>query len=147
MEKSGVISSQAHMAGMSTAKPGRFEYEVEAAIEQVYMANGAMSWGYPSIVGSGPNATILHYNESSRQMQAGDLLLVDAAASYQGYTVDITRTYPVSGTFTEAQKDDLPAGAGGAGGRDGGGEGRRQDRGRREGGGSRREAGAARSSG
>jgi Xaa-Pro aminopeptidase len=105
MEKSGVISSQAHMAGMSAAKPGKFEYEVEAAIEQVYMANGAMSWGYPSIVGSGPNATILHYNESSRQMQAGDLILVDAAASYQGYTVDITRTYPVSGTFSEAQKD------------------------------------------
>lgn len=105
MEKSGVISSQAHMAGMSTAAPGRHEYEVEAAIEQVYLANGAMSWGYPSIVGSGPNATILHYNESSRQMQAGDLLLVDAAANYQGYTVDITRTYPVSGTFSEPQKD------------------------------------------
>jgi len=105
MEKSGLISSQAHMAGMATAAPGRFEYEVEASIEQVYMTNGAMSWGYPSIVGSGPNATILHYNESSRQMQAGDLLLVDAAASYQGYTVDITRTYPVSGTFSEPQKD------------------------------------------
>jgi Xaa-Pro aminopeptidase len=105
MRQSAVISSQAHMAGMSTAAPGRFEYQVEAAIEQVYLANGAMSWGYPSIVGSGPNATILHYNESSRQMQAGDLLLVDAAASYQGYTVDITRTYPVSGTYTEAQKD------------------------------------------
>jgi Xaa-Pro aminopeptidase len=105
MEKSGLISSQAHMAGMSAAGPGRFEYQVEAAIEQVYMANGAMSWGYPSIVGSGPNATILHYNESSRQMQAGDLLLVDAAANYKGYTVDITRTYPIDGTFTEAQKD------------------------------------------
>ena len=105
MRQSAVISSQAHMAGMSTAAPGRFEYQVEAAIEQVYLANGAMSWGYPSIVGSGPNATILHYGESSRQMQAGDLLLVDAAANYQGYTVDITRTYPVSGTYTEAQKD------------------------------------------
>jgi len=105
MEKSGVISSNAHMAGMSAARPGRFEYEVEAAIEQVYMQNGAMTWGYPSIVGSGPNATILHYNASSRQMQAGDLLLVDAAGNYQGYTIDITRTYPVSGTFTEAQKD------------------------------------------
>lgn len=105
MEKSGVISSNAHMAGMSAAKPGRFEYEVEAAIEQVYMQNGAMTWGYPSIVGSGPNATILHYNASSRQMQAGDLLLVDAAGNYKGYTIDITRTYPVSGTFTEAQKD------------------------------------------
>jgi Xaa-Pro aminopeptidase len=105
MEKSGQISSQAHMAGMSTAAAGRFEYEVEAAIEQVYLANGAMSWGYPSIVGSGPNATILHYGESSRKMQAGELILVDAAASYQGYTVDITRTYPVSGTYTDAQKD------------------------------------------
>lgn len=105
MEQSGAISSKAHMAGMSAAAPAAFEYQVEAAIEQVYMANGAMSWGYPSIVGSGPNATILHYNESSRQMQDGDLLLVDAAANYKGYTVDITRTYPVNGTFTEAQKD------------------------------------------
>jgi Xaa-Pro aminopeptidase len=105
MEQSGRISSEAHKAGMSTAAPGRFEYEVEAAIEHVYMASGAMSWGYPSIVGSGPNATILHYNESSRQMQAGDLLLVDAAASYKGYTIDITRTYPIDGTFSEAQKD------------------------------------------
>ena len=105
MATSGVISSNAHMAGMATAKPGRFEYEVEAAIAQVYLANGAISWGYPSIVGSGPNSTTLHYNASSRQMQAGDLLLVDAAASYQGYTVDITRSYPVSGTYTEAQKD------------------------------------------
>jgi len=105
MEKSAVISSDAHKAGMATAAPGRYEYEVEAAIEQVYLANGAMSWGYPSIVGSGPNATILHYDESSRQMQAGELLLVDAAANYQGYTVDITRTYPVNGTYTEPQKD------------------------------------------
>jgi len=105
MEKSGTISSEAHKAGMAAARPGRYEYEVEAAIEQVYLTNGAMSPGYPSIVGSGPNATILHYNESSRQMQPGDLLLVDAAANYKGYTVDITRTYPVSGTFTDAQKD------------------------------------------
>ena len=105
MEKSGLISSNAHIAGMAAAKPGRFEYEVESAIEQVYMANGAMTWGYPSIVGSGPNATILHYNASNRQMQAGDILLVDAAGNYQGYTVDITRSYPISGSYTEAQKD------------------------------------------
>ena len=105
MEKSGLISSNAHMAGMAAAKPGRFEYEVESAIEQVYMANGAMTWGYPSIVGSGPNATILHYNASNRQMQAGDILLVDAAGNYQGYTVDITRSYPISGSYTEAQKE------------------------------------------
>ena len=105
MTRSGAISSDAHRAGMLAARPGRFEYEVEAAIEHVYLANGAMNPGYPSIVGSGPNATILHYNASSRKMEPGDLLLVDAAANYDGYTIDITRTYPVDGTFTEAQKD------------------------------------------
>lgn len=105
LTRSGAISSDAHRAGMTAARPGKYEYEVEAAIEHVYLANGAMSPGYPSIVGSGPNATTLHYGASSRQMQAGDLLLVDAAASFQGYTVDITRSYPVSGTYTEPQKD------------------------------------------
>lgn len=99
------ISSEAQMAGMRAAKPGRWEYEVEAAIEAVYLSNGAMRPGYPSIVGSGPNATVLHYNKSNRQMLPGDLLLVDAAASYQGLTGDITRTYPVNGTFSPAQKD------------------------------------------
>ena len=79
---------------MRAAAPGKYEYEVEAAIEEVYLRNGAMSWGYPSIVGSGPNATILHYGKSSRRMEPGDLLLVDAAANYQGLTGDITRTYP-----------------------------------------------------
>jgi Xaa-Pro aminopeptidase len=105
MERSGEISSDAHIAGMRAAKPGRFEYQVEAAIEHTYLNNGAMTWGYPSIVGSGPNATVLHYQASSRQMQDGDLLLVDAAGNYQGYTVDITRTYPINGTFTSLQKD------------------------------------------
>lgn len=104
MRKSVAISSDAHRAGMAAAAAGKYEYEVEAAIEAVYLRNGAMSWGYPSIVGSGPNATILHYQKSSRKMAAGDLLLVDAAASYQGYTGDITRTYPVDGTFTAAQR-------------------------------------------
>jgi Xaa-Pro aminopeptidase len=69
------------------------------------MKNGAMSWGYPSIVGSGPNATTLHYESSTRQMKNGDLLLVDAAANFQGLTGDITRTYPVNGKFSPAQRD------------------------------------------
>lgn len=99
------ISSDAHRAGMRAARAGKFEYEVEAAIEEVYLRNGAMSWGYPSIVGSGPNATILHYEKSSRRMEPGDLLLVDAAANYQGLTGDITRTYPVDGKFTREQRD------------------------------------------
>jgi Xaa-Pro aminopeptidase len=105
LRRSLEISSAAHRAGMQAARPGAYEYEVEAAIERVYLASGAMSPGYPSIVGSGPNATVLHYSASSRQMQAGDLLLVDAAASFQGLTGDITRTYPVTGRFTDAQKD------------------------------------------
>jgi Xaa-Pro aminopeptidase len=105
LRKSVLISSEAHRAGMKAAAPGKYEYEVEAAIENVYLRNGAMSWGYPSIVGSGPNATTLHYEKSSRRMQPGDLLLVDAAANYQGYTGDITRTYPIDGTFTRAQRE------------------------------------------
>ena len=99
------ISSEAHIAGMRAARPERFEREVESAIESVYLARGAMSPGYPSIVGSGPNATTLHYSASSRRMNEGDLLLVDAAANYQGQTGDITRTYPVGGRFTPPQRE------------------------------------------
>jgi Xaa-Pro aminopeptidase len=105
LRKSVEISSEAHRAGMRSARPGKYEYEVEAAIEEVYLHSGAMSWGYPSIVGSGPNATILHYHESSRRMEPGDLLLVDAAANYQGLTGDITRTYPVDGRYSREQRD------------------------------------------
>lgn len=105
LRRSLEISSDAHVAGMRVASPGKFEYEVEAAIEQVYLASGAMGWGYPSIVGSGPNATVLHYGASSRKMEAGDLLLVDAAANYRHMSGDITRTYPVSGTFSPAQRE------------------------------------------
>jgi Xaa-Pro aminopeptidase len=98
------ITNEAHVAGMRTARPGAFEYEVKAAIEAVHKGRGATS-GYPSIVGSGPNATILHYPEGARQMQAGELLLVDAAASVEYLTGDVTRTYPVAGTFSPAQKE------------------------------------------
>jgi Xaa-Pro aminopeptidase len=99
------ISAEAQMAGMRSVHPGSFEYEVKAAIEAVHRGRGAISWAYPSIVGSGPNATILHYPESDRQMQSGDLLLVDAACNYGYMSPDITRTYPVSGTFTPAQRE------------------------------------------
>lgn len=105
LQESADVSSEAHMAGMRAARPGAYEYEVEAAIEYVYKKNGAFDWGYPSIVGSGPNGTILHYTESERRMEDGDLLLVDAAANYKYMTVDITRTYPVNGRFTPAQRD------------------------------------------
>jgi Xaa-Pro aminopeptidase len=103
--KSLEISSEGQMAGMRVARPGAYEYEVKAAIEAVHRSRGATSWSYPSIVGSGPNATILHYPGGDRQMQAGDLLLVDAACNYEYASGDITRTYPIGGTFSPAQRD------------------------------------------
>jgi Xaa-Pro aminopeptidase len=105
LARSFEIAVEAQMAGMSAARPGGWEYEVEAAIEAVHRQRGASSQSYPSIVGSGPNATVLHYTENTRQMKAGELLLVDAACAYEYMASDITRTYPISGTFTQAQKD------------------------------------------
>ena len=104
LTRSFEITNDAHLAGMHAAQPGAFEYEVKAAIEAVHQSRGAAP-GYPSIVGSGPNATILHYPAGGRQMKAGELLLVDAAASLDYLTGDVTRTYPVSGTFSPLQRD------------------------------------------
>lgn len=105
MRRAVEIAAEAHVEGMKVTRPGRWEYEVEAAIEHWFLKSGAMSWAYPSIVGSGPNATVLHYTKSTRQMQAGDLLLVDAGANFQGLTGDITRTWPVSGRFSNDQRE------------------------------------------
>ena len=104
LRRSAEISAEAHVAGMRATRPRAWEYEVEAAIESWFHGRGALSWGYPSIVASGPNATTLHYVRSTRQMQAGELLLVDAAGNYQGLTADITRTYPVSRRFSPDQR-------------------------------------------
>ncbi len=104
LKKSVAISADAHIEGMRATRPGRWEYEVESVIEAWFLRHGAMSWGYPSIIASGPNALTLHYLDSSRQMVRGDLLLVDAAGSYEGLTGDITRTYPVSGQFSADQR-------------------------------------------
>jgi Xaa-Pro aminopeptidase len=105
LQRSADVSADAHRAAMRATKPGRYEYEVEAELERVYQQRGAPSWGYPSIVGSGPNATILHYDSSRRQMKAGELLLIDAAAFYEGMTVDITRSWPVSGKYSNEQAE------------------------------------------
>lgn len=105
LKESADIAVEGHLAGMRVARPGIPEYEVEAAIEAVYKRRGAHGPSYPSIVASGPNATILHYWRSRRLMEPGDLLLVDSGANYGYQTVDITRTYPVDGTFTSRQKD------------------------------------------
>ncbi|MGH7445008.1 MAG: M24 family metallopeptidase, partial [Longimicrobiales bacterium] len=98
------ITAEAHKAGAVALEPGMWEYELEAVIEYTFRRLGAERVGFPSIVGSGPYSTILHYDRSRRQMEAGDLVVVDIGAEYGYYSADVTRTYPVSGTFTERQR-------------------------------------------
>jgi Xaa-Pro aminopeptidase len=105
MRRAASISSGAHRRAMEAARPGCFEYQVEAELAHEFLKHGAQSVAYSSIVASGPNACVLHYRDNNRQMRAGDLLLIDAGCEYQGYASDITRTFPVDGRFTGAQRD------------------------------------------
>jgi Xaa-Pro aminopeptidase len=98
------ITAKAHQSAMQAARPGRFEYEIEAELLRVFRANGAERAAYGSIVGSGPNATVLHHRRNDRRMEAGDLLLIDAGAEYSYYACDVTRTYPISGRFSQTQR-------------------------------------------
>jgi Xaa-Pro aminopeptidase len=99
------ISDRAHREAMKAAAPGCGEYEIQSLLEGTFRRMGGNRPGYGSIVGSGPNATILHYMENGRVMGEGELLLIDAAASFEHYSSDVTRTMPVSGRFTPAQRD------------------------------------------
>ena len=98
------LTMDGHREAMRYARPGRWEYQVQAAMESVWRMGGSPRDGYPSIVASGPNACILHYVENNRRMEDGDLLLVDAACELHHFTSDITRTFPVSGSFTGPQR-------------------------------------------
>ncbi len=104
MRRACAISSDAHRRAMAAARPGALEYEVEAELAHEFLTSGAQALAYSSIVASGPNACVLHYRDNNRQMQSGDLLLIDAGCEYQGYASDITRTFPVNGAFTGPQK-------------------------------------------
>ena len=104
LRKATEISAHGHIAAMKACRPGMFEYEVEAVVESEFRRRGAERLGYGSIVGSGANATVLHYVFNSDQCQKDDLLLIDAGAEYGYVTGDITRTFPVSGKFSPAQK-------------------------------------------
>lgn len=98
------ITTEAHKAAMRAARPKLWEYQLEAIIEFTFRYLGATGVGFPSIVGSGPNSTILHYDKNNRQIQDGDLVLVDIGAEYGHYTADVTRTFPANGTFTPRQR-------------------------------------------
>ncbi|MBK9527059.1 MAG: aminopeptidase P family protein [Acidobacteria bacterium] len=99
------ISTEAHMRAMATVGRADWEYEVHAELEYTFRRRNADFWGYPSIVGCGPNATTLHYVESQSPVKKGEVMLIDAAAEYEHYTADITRTFPVNGKFTKEQAE------------------------------------------
>ena len=103
MRKAANISVAAHNRAQEFAKPGRYEYEIQAEIEHTFGLNGCTP-AYPSIVASGYNSCVLHYIENNRQMQENDLLLIDAGCACDYYNADITRTFPVSGKFTAEQQ-------------------------------------------
>jgi Xaa-Pro aminopeptidase len=104
MQRAGSISGNAHARAMRAARPGLHEYALEAELLYEFRRNGAQFPAYTPIVASGPNACVLHYNVNDRLMQDGDLVLIDAGCELDGYASDITRTFPVNGRFTPAQR-------------------------------------------
>jgi Xaa-Pro aminopeptidase len=105
MQTAADIAAEAHCEAMKAAKPGMHEYQLEALIEQIFRRRGASAPAYTSIVGAGPNATVLHYINNDGELRDGDLLLVDAGAEYRGYASDITRTFPINGRYSKPQRD------------------------------------------
>lgn len=105
MERAADIAAEAHVEAMRAARPLAWEYEIEAVIEYVFRRRGATAPAYTSIVGGGANATVLHYVTNDAQLRDGDLLLIDAGAEFRSYASDITRTFPVNGRFTDAQRE------------------------------------------
>ncbi len=105
MRRAGEISAAAHRRAMLAAAPGKFEYEIEAELLHEFRRGGAQSPAYTAIVAGGVNSCILHYVENNRVLRDGDLLLIDAGCELDSYAADITRTFPVNGKFTSAQRD------------------------------------------
>jgi Xaa-Pro aminopeptidase len=104
LRRAAEITAEAHLAAMRDGAPGRREHQVQAEIEYAFRRRGGMGPGYGTIVATGANSTILHYRAGDAVMKEGDVCLVDAAAEYDWYTADVTRTFPVSGEFTMAQR-------------------------------------------
>jgi Xaa-Pro aminopeptidase len=105
LRKAAEITAEAHMAAMRDGAAGRREHQVQAEIEYAFRRRGGMGPGYGTIVATGPNSTILHYRAGDAVLEDGHVCLVDAGGEYDWYTADVTRTFPVSGEFTKAQRD------------------------------------------
>ncbi|MFZ6638650.1 Xaa-Pro aminopeptidase [Undibacterium sp. TC4M20W] len=104
MQRAASISAAAHARAMRSTKPGKFEYELEAELLYEFRRNGAQAPAYGSIVATGANACILHYQSNQAQIKDGDLVLIDAGCEFDSYASDITRTFPANGKFSPAQK-------------------------------------------
>lgn len=104
LSKACDLSAEGHVEAMRFAQPGMYEYQVQASLEYFWRMGGSRHNGYPSIVASGQNACILHYVENDRRIGDSDLVLIDAGAEVDGYSSDITRTFPANGIFTPEQR-------------------------------------------
>ncbi|WP_312069274.1 Xaa-Pro aminopeptidase [Lelliottia nimipressuralis] len=104
MRRAGEISALAHTRAMEKCRPGMFEYQLEGEILHEFNRHGARFPSYNTIVGGGENSCILHYTENESELRDGDLVLIDAGCEYRGYAGDITRTFPVNGKFSPAQR-------------------------------------------
>src|SRR5688572_24305773 len=104
MQRASDITAEAHLRAMNVTKPGMHEFQIEALLLETFRAHGSERPAYGSIVGSGANATILHYRQNNKKMEDGELLLIDAGCEYDYYASDVTRTFPVNGKFTKEQQ-------------------------------------------
>ncbi len=104
MRRAAEVSVLGHLRAMRCCRPGLHEYQIEAELAHEFASHGMRSQAYPSIVAGGSNACVLHYTENSAVLHDGDLLLIDAGAECENYAADITRTFPVNGHFSKAQK-------------------------------------------
>jgi Xaa-Pro aminopeptidase len=105
LRRAAELSALGAAKGMRAAQPGLGESDIQAVIEAEFRAGGAPGTSFPSIVASGSNALELHYNDNVATLTDGELLLTDVGAEYAGYAGDVTRTYPISGTFTDRQRE------------------------------------------
>ncbi|AIR63830.1 Xaa-Pro aminopeptidase [Cedecea neteri] len=105
MRRAGEISALAHTRAMQACRAGMFEYQLEGEIHHEFTRHGARYPSYTTIVGGGENGCILHYTENESELRDGDLVLIDAGCEYQSYAGDITRTFPVNGKFSPAQRE------------------------------------------
>ena len=104
MRGAAAITKEAHLRAMRITRPGMHEYEIDAELLHIFRKHGSQRPAYESIVGSGPNATILHYRAGDRVMNDGELVLIDAGCELEYYASDVTRTFPVNGRFSDEQR-------------------------------------------